>query len=176
MDLPSWKTISQPIEPLLKCQIYSRNMQFSPKNWDGWYHRFFESLILSISWRYQRFLTDRKPLIHCSKMKSGFLKAQLEIMQASLKAVVYLFYTIGSLYFHILGVSYHLREVISGHYLQFDHMHLWERCIKVKTVLFLPWTHPFSSNLLELKSYNFSLSTIRPSGTELGLAIDKEGG
>ena len=26
--------------------IYCRNMQFNSKNWDGWYHRFFEPLIL----------------------------------------------------------------------------------------------------------------------------------
>ena len=47
MNLPFFKTVSQPIEPLLKCQIYSRNMQFSHKHWDWWYHRFFLPLIFS---------------------------------------------------------------------------------------------------------------------------------
>ena len=47
MICPYWKTISQVLNRLLGLQINCRNMQFSPKNWDGWYHRFFEPLFFT---------------------------------------------------------------------------------------------------------------------------------
>ena len=46
MDLPLLKNDITGFESVSKIKIYCRNMQFSSKNWDGWYHRFFEPLIL----------------------------------------------------------------------------------------------------------------------------------
>ena len=42
--------------------------------------------------------------------------------------------------------------------------------------VFLPQTYPLPSKLLESMSYNDSISTIKHSGMNIGLAIGKQGG
>jgi len=42
--------------------------------------------------------------------------------------------------------------------------------------IFLSLLHPFAFNLLELIAYNNSISTIKPSGMDLELAIGKHHG
>ena len=54
MDLPHWKTISQPIEPLLKWQIYSRTHKLSSGCDMVWISGKFNELIFGSYCRYPR--------------------------------------------------------------------------------------------------------------------------